>query len=189
VLVLVNRYTASASEFLAGALQDYGRAAIVGDSRTYGKGICQTTYRLGRDINYGAIKVTNIAYYRVSGESPQCKGICPDILLPSPRIPENITASVALLSTNLPPVTRVGFAPELDLSPTISMLRKQAEKRSNAKAKSSVSIVGSNEDASIAEGLAILGDMIAIQQKEHLLFYREQPCKSLCRRLSTWLFH
>jgi C-terminal peptidase prc len=186
VVVLVDRFTASASELIAGALQDYGRAVIVGASRTYGKGVCQTTYRLGRDTSSGSIKVTNIAYYRVSGESPQCKGICPDIIPPSLRIPERVAANDSLLSTNLPPVHRAGYEPMLNLDPTISKLREDSDKRRDAKTISA-SGAGIDEDAALKEGLAVLGDLIAIGQKEHLQFYREPPRKSLWQTMTEWL--
>jgi carboxyl-terminal processing protease len=83
LVVLVNRLSASASEILAGALQDYRRAVIVGDSKTHGKGTVQTILDLGRDPKYGAIKITTAMYYRISGSSTQLKGVCPDIVVPS----------------------------------------------------------------------------------------------------------
>ncbi|MDX1804648.1 MAG: carboxy terminal-processing peptidase, partial [Alcanivorax sp.] len=76
--VLVNHYSASASEIFAGAMQDYGRALIIGD-QTYGKGTVQTLL----DLNHGKLKVTNAKFYRVSGSSNQNRGIQPDITLPS----------------------------------------------------------------------------------------------------------
>lgn len=83
LVVLVDKHTGSAAEIVAAILQDYGRAVIVGDSRTYGKGIGQATYRLGRDSSFGSIKVSDIAYYRLSGESTESKGISPDIVVDS----------------------------------------------------------------------------------------------------------
>ena len=83
LVVLVNRLSASASEILAGALQDYGRAVIVGDSKTHGKGTVQTVLPLGRDPKYGTIKITTSMYYRISGGSTQLKGVVPDIVVPS----------------------------------------------------------------------------------------------------------
>lgn len=84
LVVLVNRLSASASEILAGALQDYGRAVIVGDSKTHGKGSVQTIIPLSRrDKTMGSIKVTSALFYRVSGASTQLKGVVPDIIIPS----------------------------------------------------------------------------------------------------------
>ncbi len=92
MIVLVNRFSASASEILAGALQDYGRALIVGDEHTHGKGTVQALLDLDRYINLrgmekymplGAVKVTIQKFYRISGESTQEKGVMPDVVLPS----------------------------------------------------------------------------------------------------------
>ena len=92
MIVLVNRFSASASEILAGALQDYGRALIVGDAHTHGKGTVQAMLDLDRFVNLrgmdkymplGAVKVTIQKFYRISGESTQEKGVSPDIVLPS----------------------------------------------------------------------------------------------------------
>ena len=76
--VLVDRYSASASEIFAGAIQDYKRGIIIGH-RTFGKG---TVQRLD-DLSAGQIKITESKFYRVSGSSTQAKGIEPDIVLPS----------------------------------------------------------------------------------------------------------
>ena len=91
LIVLVNRFSASASEIVAGALQDYGRALIVGDSSTYGKGTVQNLNPLRpfiRSANEsatndpGTVKITIRKFYRVSGASTQSKGVEPDIVLP-----------------------------------------------------------------------------------------------------------
>ncbi len=88
VIVLVDRFSASASEILAGALQDYGRAIIVGTSPTHGKGTVQTLADLDRitggGIELGVLKLTIQQFFRVSGSSTQREGVTPDILLPDP---------------------------------------------------------------------------------------------------------
>ena len=85
LVVMVNRQSASASEILAAALQDYGRAVIVGDSKTHGKGSVQSLMPLDRrDEGLGALKVTTAAFYRVDGRSTQLKGVSPDIEIRSP---------------------------------------------------------------------------------------------------------
>lgn len=76
--VLTNRMSASASEIVAGALQDYGRALILG-SQTFGKGTVQVL----QDMDKGQLKVTQAKFYRISGESTQHKGVIPDIAFPS----------------------------------------------------------------------------------------------------------
>ena len=93
LIVLTSRFSASASEILAGALQDYGRALIVGDSSTHGKGTVQSVQPLkdyltrmgirGLTNEPGALKVTIKKFYRASGASTQLKGVVPDIVLPS----------------------------------------------------------------------------------------------------------
>lgn len=84
LVVLVNRLSASASEILAGALQDYGRAVIVGDTRTHGKGTVQSVFPLDRKgPELGSLKVTTAAFYRIDGHSTQLKGVQPDIVIPS----------------------------------------------------------------------------------------------------------
>ncbi len=83
LVVLVNRLSASASEILAAALQDYGRAVIVGDSKTHGKGSVQTILNLSRSNALGSIKVTNALFYRISGGSTQLRGVEPDVVVPS----------------------------------------------------------------------------------------------------------
>ena len=90
VVVLVDRFSASAAEILAGALQDYERAVIVGTSPTHGKGTVQAVIELdslkasaGGD-SLGVLKLTTQQYFRVNGASTQWRGVQPDILLPDP---------------------------------------------------------------------------------------------------------
>ena len=82
MVVLINRTSASASEIVAGALQDYGRAVVVGDSQTHGKGTVQTVMPLGSE-KLGSMKVTTASFYRINGASTQRKGIASDIVIPS----------------------------------------------------------------------------------------------------------
>ncbi len=89
LIVLVNYNSASASEILAAALQDYGRAVIVGSNSTYGKGTVQRFIDLDRTIrgfdNYkplGELKLTVQKFYRINGGSTQLRGVTPDIVLP-----------------------------------------------------------------------------------------------------------
>jgi len=89
--VLVDRFSASASEIVAGALQDYGRAVIVGDRSTHGKGTVQTVVEMknvARQLastkeKTGAAKITIQKFYLPDGSSTQLKGVVPDIILPS----------------------------------------------------------------------------------------------------------
>jgi carboxyl-terminal processing protease len=91
LVILTSRYSASASEILAGALQDYGRALIVGDLATHGKGTVQQLnplrYFMDQNRNVtndpGTLKITKAKFYRPSGASTQKKGVMSDIVLPS----------------------------------------------------------------------------------------------------------
>lgn len=90
VVVLVDRFCASAAEIVAGALQDYERGVIVGTSATHGKGTVQALIDLDRNVQrpqgdpLGVYKITMGEYFRVSGGSTQLKGVVPDVLLPDP---------------------------------------------------------------------------------------------------------
>ena len=77
IVVLVNPGSASASEIVAGALQDYHRGTIMG-AQTFGKGSVQTVRQLSADT---ALKITTARYYTPSGASIQAKGIVPDVML------------------------------------------------------------------------------------------------------------
>ncbi len=92
VVVIVNQFSASASEIVAAALQDYGRAVVIGGRHTHGKGTVQTLVNMNENVpslhlrNYddlGALKVTIQKFYRVNGGSTQYKGVESDIVLPS----------------------------------------------------------------------------------------------------------
>ena len=91
LVVLTSRQSASASEIFAAALQDYGRALIVGDKNTFGKGTVQTILEIGRFTSLlgsasqedGALKLTIQKFYRVAGGSTQLQGVASDIVLPS----------------------------------------------------------------------------------------------------------
>lgn len=90
MLVLTSRASASASEIFAGAMQDYGRAVIVGEKSTFGKGTVQSVVELSQYLpaalqSYkpGSLKLTIQKFYRVSGGSTQNRGVIPDIRLPS----------------------------------------------------------------------------------------------------------
>ncbi len=89
LIVMVNQFSASASEILAAALQDYNRAVIIGSNSTFGKGTVQRfvdldrVYRDQSDLNLGNLKITMQKFYRVNGGSTQLKGVEPDIILPN----------------------------------------------------------------------------------------------------------
>ncbi|MGY2133346.1 carboxy terminal-processing peptidase [Hymenobacter sp. HD11105] len=90
LVVLVNKYSASASEILAAAIQDYKRGIVMGSSSTYGKGTVQRIFDLDdampAEFNnikpFGSLKLTTQKFYRINGGSTQFKGVVPDIILP-----------------------------------------------------------------------------------------------------------
>ena len=130
LVVLVSRLSASASEILAGALQDYGRAIIVGDTTTHGKGTVQTVMQLDkRDLSMGSIKVTTASFYRVKGGSTQLKGIAADIVVPSnyDRMEIGESSLENPLKWNM--VNPIMFRPFSNLRPLISMLRGKSTER------------------------------------------------------------
>jgi carboxyl-terminal processing protease len=95
--ILVDRFSASASEIFAAAMQDYGRGLVIGQ-QTYGKGSVQNLYPLdryaiGQDPGYGQLTVTIGMYYRVTGDSTQNRGVAPDLLLPSAISPDEVGES------------------------------------------------------------------------------------------------
>jgi carboxyl-terminal processing protease len=91
LVVMTSRQSASASEIFAAALQDYGRALVVGDTKTFGKGTVQTILEIGRFTSLlgsasqedGALKLTIQKFYRVAGGSTQLNGVASDIVIPS----------------------------------------------------------------------------------------------------------
>ena len=138
LIVLTSRFSASASEILAGALQDYGRALIVGDTSTFGKGTVQSVLPLGKlmdenrlthSIDPGALKVTIRKFYRPSGASTQLKGVASDIVLPS--LSDNVDVGESKLEDPLPwdRVAPAHFAREDHVTP----FRQELQARSIAR--------------------------------------------------------
>lgn len=128
LVVLVNRLSASASEIVAAALQDYGRAVIVGDSKTHGKGTVQTVLPLSRlSDKLGSLKVTTASFYRIAGGSTQLKGVTPDIILPS--LYDTLEVGEEFLDNALP-WSRVHSAWYRPWSPSVKPLLPELLKRS-----------------------------------------------------------
>jgi carboxyl-terminal processing protease len=116
IVVLTSKFSASASEILAGALKDYNRGLIVGDSTTHGKGTVQSLIDLNQLVYnsknppsyFGALKITMQQFYRPDGDSTQKRGVFSDIVLPS------ITDKMDILESDL------DYAVEFDRVPTAS---------------------------------------------------------------------
>ena len=135
LIVLTSRFSASASEILAGALQDYGRALIVGDISTHGKGTVQSLLDLGPIVrttnNLGSLKITIRKFYRPGGSSTQLKGVTPDIILPS--INNHADLGEGSLPSAMPwdTIPSAKFEPVNYIAPHLEELRKRVAARIN----------------------------------------------------------
>jgi carboxyl-terminal processing protease len=139
LIVLVSRLSASASEIVAAALQDYGRALIVGDKSSFGKGTVQNLTPLGPLLwpasetatnDPGTAKITIRKFYRIDGASTQSKGVVPDIILPDTLSVRNDIGEDAL--TNALPydtIPAASYSSVNDVQPYLGDLRKASDER------------------------------------------------------------
>jgi len=133
MMVLVDRFSASASEIFAGAMQDYGRALIVGQ-QTYGKGTVQNAHPLnytifGHKPELGQLNVTIGKYYRITGESTQDRGVTPDIALPSLIDATEVGESTRDRALPWDHIEAASFHAEGDLKSLTTTLEKLHEER------------------------------------------------------------
>ncbi len=140
LVVVTSRQSASASEIFAAALQDYGRAVVVGDKNTFGKGTVQTILPIGRFASLlgshseedGALKLTIQKFYRVAGGSTQLHGVASDIVLPSlSDLPEFGEGALK----NCLPYDEVSKAKYTKWSDTHSLFVDQLKRRSEERVK------------------------------------------------------
>ena len=140
LVVLVNRFSASASEIAAAALQDYGRALIVGDTSTFGKGTVQNLDPLRPFIwpatasatnDPGTLKITIRKFYRVTGASTQLRGVIPDIILPDTLSYLKDAASERTLENALPwdTIQPVNYNKLNLVQPCLALLRERSDAR------------------------------------------------------------
>lgn len=137
LVVLVDHLSASASEILAAALQDYGRAVIIGDEKTFGKGTVQKVEDLGRFLNLprerpargGALKITTQKFYRVTGGSTEGRGVLPDIHLPSVYDVSKIAESSLKNTFPYDEITPASYQPVDRVNPYLSRLRNASRDR------------------------------------------------------------
>lgn len=134
LMVLTSRFSASASEIVAGALQDYGRAIVVGDVNTHGKGTVQTIQELGMvlpdsPMPPGAVKLTIRKFYRASGESTQLKGVVPDLVLPG--VNNLLETGESSLTNALPwdTIASADFEKLNRVQPFLNQLRERSSNR------------------------------------------------------------
>ncbi|MBE3674123.1 carboxy terminal-processing peptidase [Pseudoalteromonas distincta] len=131
--VLVDRYSASASEIFAAAMQDYGRAVIIGE-QTFGKGTVQQHKGLGRaydlyDNALGSVQYTIAKFYRINGGSTQHKGVIPDISFPSAIDPAQWGESKQDNALPWDSIVKAKYKKLGNLTPIITYLEKQHEVR------------------------------------------------------------
>jgi carboxyl-terminal processing protease len=132
--VLINRFSASASEIFAGAIQDYKRGVVIGE-QTYGKGTVQNMVGLDRFMReegekLGDLKLTIAKFYRVTGSSTQHKGVSPDIELPSRFSAEEFGESSQPSALPWDQIKTTSFKPTNNVSPAlISKLEANYAKR------------------------------------------------------------
>ena len=131
--VMINRYSASASEIFSGAIQDYGRGLVVGET-TYGKGTVQNLidlgmFKRGGEEKEGKVKMTVAKYYRVTGSSTQHMGVIPDIEFPSPVDAEDYGESSKPSALPWDQIRSSTYQKYSDLSRFFPELRKKHKER------------------------------------------------------------
>jgi carboxyl-terminal processing protease len=193
LLVMVNKASASATEIVAGALQDYGRAVIVGDASTHGKGTVQTLIPLAQQEplgwsagDPGSLKLTVQKFYRVAGGSTQQKGVIPDIILPS------ILDGFELGETTLP-----YYLPYDTIAPTsFEYLNLTSAYLPTLKANSAARVAASSDFAYLKEKIAYykkrvqdptvsLNEAVRLKEKADLKAEDEQHKKDLAAHAAT----
>ena len=133
LVLLTNKMTCSAAEIFAGAMKDYERGLLIGDSRTYGKGTVLDVIELNRllqkiNINFpaGSVQFESALFYRINGESNQVKGVSPHILMPS--LTENLELG-EIFSDNHLPWDKVKAAAYTKFGPAIANVVPDLQKK------------------------------------------------------------
>ena len=127
LLIMLNRYSASASEILAGAMHDYQRAILAGDTTTFGKGTVQNIFQLPE--GYGALKVTIAQFYRVSGWSTQNRGVETSLVLPSLFNARDIGESTLANAMPWRSIDQVSYRVSGNLKKVLPELKQLSENR------------------------------------------------------------
>jgi carboxyl-terminal processing protease len=131
--VLVNRFSASASEIFAGAIQDYERGLIIGE-QTYGKGTVQNLIDLNRLVpaseeKLGQVKLTIAKYYRIDGGSTQHRGVIPDVPLPSTIDTEEVGESSEKSALPWDQINATNYTPFENMDSMIPVLKQRHRER------------------------------------------------------------
>jgi len=194
LLVMVNKMSASATEIVAAALQDYGRAVIVGDQSTHGKGTVQTLIPLDnqmpigfpQDPGPGNLKMTVQKFYRVAGGSTQKKGVEPDIVLPS------VLDALELGETTLPYYLEYDTVPAANYSTfnLVSPYLSQLKLASTARVTASPDFSYVREDIAyykkkIKDETVSLNEATRVKEQADLKTENEERKKDLAARKST----
>jgi carboxyl-terminal processing protease len=138
LVVLTSRFSASASEILAGAVQDYGRAVLVGDPATFGKGTVQNLVplaplmdRSGLSYSYdpGSLKITIRKFYRPGGASTQLRGVASDIVVPSPTALSDMSESTLTNPLAWDAVPPARYQPVNQVKPFLAALKDGSARR------------------------------------------------------------
>jgi carboxyl-terminal processing protease len=137
LVVMISKFSASASEILAGAIQDYRRGLVIGDSATHGKGTVQTMMDLGPQLfrvanppDLGSLKLTVQQFYRPSGDSTQQRGVLSDIVLPSLTDHYDVAEADLDYPVGFDKVAAVSHRRYGDVSPqTVTMLKELSTQR------------------------------------------------------------
>ena len=138
LIVLVDRFSASAAEIFAAAIQDYQRGLVIGDNATHGKGTVQTLHSLKKlvgnrallkTLKPGSLKITTAKFYRVNGASTQNIGVTPDIIIPSFRDKMELSESVLPNALAWDQVAPVRIKSNADLTPVIPFIQERSENR------------------------------------------------------------
>ena len=178
--VMVDRYSASASEIFAAAMQDYGRALIVGE-HTFGKGTVQQHRGLGRiydtfDGELGSVQYTIAKFYRINGGSTQHKGVIPDIIFPSPINPDEWGESKEDNALPWDSIPAAAYSSAPDLKVSVPVLTEKHLKR----------IATEPEFAFLAQDIADYNKekdlkTVSLNEKERLAKKDELAAKELAR--------
>ena len=128
--VMIDRLSASASEIFAGAMQDYGRALVIG-SQSYGKGTVQSI----QPLNHGQLKLTLAKFYRVSGQSTQNQGVLPDITFPSLYDDQKIGESTLPEALPWDTIPAARYRTYTDFKPVLKTLDEKSRERTRDNAE------------------------------------------------------
>lgn len=139
LVVVISKFSASASEILAGAIQDYDRGLVIGDRTTHGKGTVQSLLDLGQQLfrlpnspSLGALKITMQQFYRPDGESTQKRGVVSDVELPSLTTHLDVGEADLDYPIEFDKVPALGFQHFNDVTPQLKdQLRKRSQQRVN----------------------------------------------------------